>query len=62
MRHNEYIVERILNTRIYQHRRQYLVKWIGYEEPIWQNEGDLEGAPQLVNAFLKERKLVYVLV
>ena len=36
--------------------------WSGYEDPTWQNEGDLEGAPQLVNAFLKKRKLVYVLI
>ena len=55
MRHNEYIVERILNTRIYQHRRQYLVKWSGYEDPTWQDKSDLEGAQQLVKAFLKEK-------
>ncbi len=61
-RHNEYIVERILNTRIYLYRRQYLVKWSGYEDPTWQDESDLEGGQQLVNAFLKERTLVYVLI
>lgn len=46
----QYIIESILNTRIYLHRRQYLVKWSGYEDPTWQDESDLECAQQLVNA------------
>jgi hypothetical protein len=62
VRRNEYIVEKILDTRIHEHRRQYLVKWSGYEEPTWQDESDLTGAPEALNAFLKGKSLVYVLV
>ena len=62
VRRNEYIVEKILDTRIYRHKRQYLVKWSGYEETTWQEESDLTRAPEALNAFLKGKRLVYVLV
>ncbi len=62
VRRNEYIVEKILDTRIHEHRREYLVKWSGYEEPTWQDESDLTGAPEALKAFLKGKRLVYVLV
>ena len=62
VRGNEYIVEKILDTRIFQHRRQYKVLWCGYESPTWQNEGDLVNAKRKVQDFLRTKNLVYVLV
>jgi hypothetical protein len=56
VRRNEYIVEKILDTRIHEHKRQYLVRWSGYEAPTWQDESDLTGAPEALNVFLKGKR------
>ena len=32
----EWHVEEILDYRIYRHRLQYLVKWVGFDRPDWE--------------------------
>ena len=56
------IVEKTIDTRIQNHRIEYLVKWSGYESPTWQNEDDLVNAKRKVQDFLRTKNLVYVLV
>ena len=31
-----YLVEEVLNSRMFRRRLQYLIKWAGYEDPDWQ--------------------------
>jgi len=38
----EYKVEKILDHRKKNKENQYLVKWVGYEEPTWEREPNLE--------------------
>jgi len=47
-----YEVEKILDSRLYRGKLQYLVKWkgFGYEENSWANENDVF-APRLVRDF-----------
>jgi hypothetical protein len=33
---DEYLVERIEDARLYYRKLQYLVKWVGYDEPTWE--------------------------
>jgi len=49
----EYIVEKILNTRIFQQKLQYLVKWEGYEIEgnTWEYSENLDHAPEKVMEF-----------
>ena len=45
-----YFVEEILSERQHRGRRQFLVKWIGYDEPTWEPEAnvlDKSGQPIL---------------
>ena len=44
----EWEVERILDSRHFYNRLQYLVKWKGYEAPTWQPSADLENAQEAV--------------
>ena len=64
VRNNEYVVEKILDTRIQNHRIEYLVKWSGYEKKhsTWQNEEDLVNARGKIQDFLRKKNLVYILV
>lgn len=34
--HERYIVDSVLSHRIFRGRDQYLVRWVGYEEPTWE--------------------------
>ena len=36
--HECYVVESIHSQRIFRRERQFLVKWLGYEEPTWEPE------------------------
>ena len=56
VRGNEYIVEKILDTRIQNHRIEFLTKWSGYESPTWQNEDDLVNAKGKIKDFLRTKK------
>jgi len=49
----EYIVEKILNSRMFQWKLQYLVKWEGYETEgnTWEYSENLNHAPEKVTEF-----------
>jgi len=49
----EYIVEEILNSRLFRRRIQYLVKWEGYgvEHNSWEYSDHLDNAPEKVAEF-----------
>ena len=56
----EYEVEAILDSKIdKRHRqpRQYLVKWLGYNETTWQSLSDLTNAMDLVHAYHKQHNI-----
>ena len=48
-----YEVERILDTRMHDGKRQYLVHWRGYQyyDATWEPEEHVQGAKTLVNDF-----------
>ena len=49
----EYVVEEILDSRMFQHRLQYLVKWEGYgiENNTWEYAENLDNAAEVVADF-----------
>ena len=49
----KYIVEKVLNSRMFQCKLQYLVKWEGYgvEENTWEYWDNLNNAADAVNNF-----------
>jgi len=49
----EYIVEKILNSRMFRRKLQYLVKWKGYgiEGNTWEYSENLDHAPEKVMEF-----------
>ena len=52
----EYEVEYIVASCIYEEKLQYLVHWKGYEEHkhIWEPASNLKNAPSIVELFYKE--------
>lgn len=44
---SEWEVEDILDSRKREHRLEYLVKYVGYEEPSWQPSEEIEHAPNV---------------
>ena len=60
----EYEVEKILNEKIKRQKnpktgkmeyiKEYLVKWIGYDDPTWEPEQNLDNCKELLNEFLKK--------
>ena len=52
----EYDVEKILDSRIYQRKLQYEVKWEGWDEGhiSWEPAENVENAKELVEEFHKE--------
>jgi hypothetical protein len=51
---DHYEVERILTHRWYNRKRQFFVRWVGYgaDDDWWQDEADMGGAHELVQAYL----------
>ena len=49
----EYVVEKILNSRMFKQKLQYLVKWEGYgtEGNTWEYSENLDHAPEKVTEF-----------
>jgi len=54
---DEYEVQRLINLRTIKGRRQFLVRWKGYDETAdsWENEKDLN-CPKLIEEFLIKEK------
>jgi hypothetical protein len=54
--HEEYEVERILDSRFYRRKLQYLVLWKGYppEDATWEPEKNVEHAPDAIVDFHHE--------
>jgi len=53
--HEEYEVERILDSRIKYNKLEYFIDWKGYgiNERTWQSKDDLKNAPNLIAEFHK---------
>ena len=51
--HEEYEVEKILDSRHYRKQLQYLVRWKGYgpKDDSWQPVKNLSGAKELITEF-----------
>jgi hypothetical protein len=49
----EYEAEEILDSRLFRHSLQYLVKWKGYHitESTWEPASNLKNSPSLVRSF-----------
>ena len=47
----EWEVEKILDSRYFYNRLQYLVKWKGYDAPTWQPPSDLDNTQESVREF-----------
>ena len=47
-------VEKIMDVRWRRRRREYLVKWVGYQQPIWEPKVLLDGCTQALQAFHEE--------
>jgi len=56
---NNYEVEKIVHTRLYRGKRQYLVRWKGYKEDsdTWENESAIQSCTEALDAFKKEHPL-----
>lgn len=58
--HQEYEVERILDQRTRFHRKEFLVKWVGYPDydATWEPESNLKNASDHLQEFLASRTLL----
>ncbi len=47
----QFPIEAIVDSRIYRRQPQYLVKWVGYDDPTWEPPKHVRDAPLLVREF-----------
>jgi hypothetical protein len=55
IKEGKYKVEKILEKRKKGNSYEYLVKWVGYEEPDWQPAKNLKNQKKMVNDFNKKK-------
>ena len=55
--HEEYEVEEIRDARLHRRKLQFLVKWVGYNEPTWQPAPDLLNVPERVKEFYEKHPM-----
>ena len=41
-----YLVDDILDMRLFKKKKQFLIKWTGYDDPTWEDEGTLRASPE----------------
>ena len=46
----EYLVERVEDSRVYWNQLQYLVRWTGYDHMTWEPARDIDGL-QVLDVF-----------
>jgi len=49
----EFLVDEILAWRMYRNKRQFLIKWTGYELPSWESEYILLSSPDFIKFIYK---------
>ena len=47
----EWLVEEILDARKIRRSLNYLVKWVGFDNPTWQPAADITHSPELLQEF-----------
>jgi hypothetical protein len=47
----QFPIEAIVDSRIFRRQPQYLVKWVGYDDPTWEPPKHVCDAPLLVRGF-----------
>ena len=52
----EYEMRDIVGERTIGGQLQYLVQWIGYDQKTWEPIENLEGCPELIDAFKKRKR------
>jgi hypothetical protein len=50
---DEYLIEAVLDSRIYQRTLQYLIKWVGYDLPDWE-PAELHSKSEAIHTFHKK--------
>jgi transposase InsO family protein len=41
-----YLVDDILDMRLFKRKKQFLIKWTGYDDPTWEDESTLRASPE----------------
>ena len=56
---SNYVVEKILDSRIFKGKKQYKIKWMGYSnnESTWEPEQNLKTCMKMVNEFEKQNAI-----
>lgn len=50
----EYVVQEILDSRIWRRQLQYLIRWEGYEQPSWEKATNISHATGLVRKYHRD--------
>lgn len=49
----EFEVESIVNSQMYQGQLEFLVRWVGYDRPTYQPLDDVKDAPAALNEYFQ---------